>query len=78
VLTRREYVSAIFGFLSFMALFIAVLSSFMLIISPAIAQAFAEVKLSSRAFDVQILVWLRYTSIILYSSAVSVMIITTF
>ncbi len=78
VLTRREYVSAIFGFLSFMALFIAVLSSFILIISPPLAQAFAKTKLSSRAFDVQILVWLRYTSIILYSSAVSVMIITTF
>jgi SNF family Na+-dependent transporter len=77
-LTRREYICAIFGFLSFMALLIAVLSSFILIVSGPL-----ELAIDGKAFTVRGNVWnvvnvMRAFGVVAYSATVSTMIITTF
>lgn len=77
-LTRREYICAIFGFLSFMALFIAIMSSFILIVSPPLAEAINgfDFMVKGKTFSVFYIV--RVIGICLYSVAISMMVVTTF
>lgn len=77
-LTRREYICAIFGFLSFLALLLAVLSAFILIISPPISTAISGATINLRGDEIDIFSILRVASIIGYSAIVSAMIVTTF
>lgn len=77
-LTRREYICAIFGFLSFLALLIAVLSAFILIVSSPL-----ELAIGDKSFTVRDEVWkvinvVRAFGVVAYSATVSTMIITTF
>lgn len=77
-LTRREYICTIFGFLSFMALLIAVLSSLILVVSGPL-----ELAIDGKSFTVRGKVWIvvnvvRAIGVVAYSAIVSTMIITTF
>lgn len=77
-LTRHEYICAIFGFLSFLALFLAVLSAFIVIISPPISSAISDISFNLKDMEIEIIQFLRVVSIVGYSVIVSAMIVTTF
>lgn len=77
-LTRREYICAIFGFLSFLAFLIALLSAFIVIVSPPISAAFSGASFILSGVNVEVLDMARIASIVIYCSIVSTMIVTTF
>jgi hypothetical protein len=77
-LSRREYVCAIFGFLSFLALFLSVVSSFAMIVAPPFKGLFAHqsFQVSGIVFDLGAII--RGGAVFVYSVIVSAMIVTTF
>lgn len=77
-LTRREYICAIFGFLSFLAFFLAVLSAFILIIAPPIHAMTSDISFAVRDSKIEVFPLVRVVTIVGYSVIVSAMIVTTF
>ncbi len=77
-LTRREYICAVFGFLSFLSLFIAIASSFILIIAPSLSVMASGRTVSLLGCETSPSHVLRYISIFLYCLTLSMMIVTTF
>lgn len=77
-LTRREYICAVFGFLSFLSLFIAIVSSFVLIVAPAVSGAADKQLFEIFGFSTSIFYLVRSLVIVLYCFILSAMIVTTF
>lgn len=77
-LTRREYICAIFGFLSFLALFLSVISSLVIISAAPIASAIKSVNFAVSGYSFNLLGVVGCVSVFLYSVVVSLMLITTF
>jgi hypothetical protein len=77
-LTRREYICAVFGFLSFLSLFIAIASSFVLIIAPAVSGIADKEIFKIFGFPTSIFDLVRSLVVFIYCFILSAMIVTTF
>ncbi|MRH22434.1 hypothetical protein [Rhodovulum strictum] len=77
-LTRREYICAMFGFLSFLSLFIAIVSTFILIVAPAFADLHDRSPIEFAGHSIPIFEVARGSIIGIYCVIVSAMIVTTF
>jgi hypothetical protein len=77
-LTRREYICAVFGFLSFLSLFIAIASSFILIIAPAFANLHDSSPVEVSGYSVPVFEIVRGLAVGIFCLIVSAMIVTTF
>lgn len=77
-LTRREYICAVFGFLSFLSLFIAIASSFILITAPIFFSLSGRDVVDVFGFSVSIFWLVRSLVVVIYCMIVSAMIVTTF
>lgn len=77
-LTRREYICAVFGFLSFLSLFIAIASSFVLIVTPAVSGIASKEDLAIFGFNTSAFDVARGFFIFVYCFVISAMIVTTF
>lgn len=77
-LTRREYICAVFGFLSFLSLFIAIASSFVLIIAPVVSGITSKDVIEIFHFSTSIFELVRSTVVFVYCFILSAMIVTTF
>jgi hypothetical protein len=77
-LTRREYVCAIFGFLSFLALLLSVVSAFSVIVAPTLKSILADRTITVRDVSIGFEAVARSAGAILYTMLLSLMIVTTF
>jgi predicted secreted protein len=77
-LTRREYICSVFGFLSFLSLFIAIASSFVLIVTPAVSGIAGKEDLLLLGFNTSAFDIARGFAIFVYCFIISAMIVTTF
>jgi hypothetical protein len=77
-LTRREYICAVFGFLSFLSLFIAIASSFVLIVAPAVSGIPSKDKFELLGVSTSIFELVRGLVVFTYCFVIAAMIVTTF